>query len=209
MSNKEKENAMVKPDEFLALQVKEYSDNVALEELISRHSGICYSIYNKFFSASKKDEALTIKENKDYIIYKAAQTFNPESGSKFSTWLGNMVRYSCLTVCSSKNRIGDDAVDPEVLSTMEVFNESKSEFDSKNENSFISESVRDLIEQSSDHNGKRVVMMRYYHPDGDTKTFKEISASLGVSVQTVVNWHNKFVKFLKNKLTSGETLDIL
>ena len=50
---------------------------------------------------------------KDYLVYKAATTFNPDKKVKFSTWLGNYTRYHCLTLLSTKNR--QISMDDEVL----------------------------------------------------------------------------------------------
>jgi hypothetical protein len=37
-----------------------------------------------------------ISSDKDYLIYKSAVSYNPTKKIKFSTWLGNQVRYYCL-----------------------------------------------------------------------------------------------------------------
>ena len=36
-------------------------------------------------------------EDKDYVIYKAALEYKPESKAKFSTHLANKTKYMCLT----------------------------------------------------------------------------------------------------------------
>jgi DNA-directed RNA polymerase specialized sigma subunit len=51
--------------------------------------------------------------------------------------------------------------------------------------------------------------MRYLSNTQKVKTFKEIADHFGVSTQTVVNWHDKFLEFLRNKLKSDTILDIV
>ena len=64
-------------------------------------------------------------------------------------------------------------------------------------------------ETSSDETSKEVIKMRYFSEGKKVKTFKEIADHFGVSTQTVVNWHDKFLTFLKNKLKSESSLDII
>ena len=44
-----------------------------------------------------------VLSDKDYIIYKSAISYNPDYKIKFSTWLGNQVRYHCLNKINRDN----------------------------------------------------------------------------------------------------------
>ena len=82
-------------DTLLAQNVKDKDCENSLKELIERHSKLCYNIYQKYIPAMNAsgvfpDDALN---DKDYIIYKSACSYNPTKRTKFSTWLGNQVRY--------------------------------------------------------------------------------------------------------------------
>lgn len=193
-------------DTELSLMVRDKNDEAALAALIDRHSGICYRIYSKFFQNNSTARAIDVESDKDSLIYHAAKTFNPECGAKFSTWLGNVITYACLNACSYKKR--EVAVEDQVLNFLADSNHS-TEFAPSDKTADLIKHIRELVEMSGDDVSKEVIKMRYLSGDSKVKTFKEIAKNFGVSTQTVVNWHDKFISFLKNKLQSDNTLDIL
>ncbi len=191
-------------DNSLVKRVKEANDEGALSELISRHSGICHSIYHKYFSGNVGSDALDVKGNKDYLIYEAAKSFNPALGTKFSTWLGNIVTYACLNACARKKKYVP--IEDNLLSMLvETEGIKYTQYDENHRDTI--NYIRDIIEMSGEDKAKEVIEMRYLSGDRKPKTFKNIADHFGVSTQTVVNWHDKFIHFLKNKLTSEETCD--
>jgi RNA polymerase sigma factor (sigma-70 family) len=193
-------------DSHLASLVKESADTDALSTLIDRHSGICYKIYNKYFYNNKSSFAKDVEEQKDLLIYQAAKTFNPDFGTKFSTWLGNVITYACLNACNEQKK--ELSLDDDILKYLtDSYSNHESSFYIKEAE--ILNHIKDIIDMSSDETSKEVIKMRYFTDDKKVKTFKEIADHFGVSTQTVVNWHDKFISFLKNKLKSNTTLDIL
>ena len=85
-------------DLLLIREIKKSNCENSLKELIHRHSRLCFDIYHKYLPAIKASGMFpedAINE-KDYIIYKSAMSYNPEKKTKFSTWLGNQIRYNCL-----------------------------------------------------------------------------------------------------------------
>lgn len=193
-------------DTDLVNKVKNDADSEALTTLIARHSGICYKIYNKYFSNNFSTLAKDIEDEKDSLIYHAAKTFNPDFGTKFSTWLGNIITYACLNACNNnKKEILFDEDITKYLSDNH-FSEQASLIKKNKE---LLQYIEDIIEMSSDETAKGVIKMRYLSNTEKVKTFKEIADHFGVSTQTVVNWHDKFINFLKNKLKSDSNTDIL
>ena len=89
---------MKTPDDFLANEVKENECENSLVELIGRHSNLCYNICQKYMPVMHASGIFLddVLGDKDYIIYHSAKTFDPTRKTKFSTWLGNQVRYHCL-----------------------------------------------------------------------------------------------------------------
>jgi len=84
-------------DTQLTEKVKEFGDEVALIELISRHSGIYVNMVRKFGSKSLSYTQMgQILDEKDYNIYEAALDYD-ESRAKFSTHIANKAKYICLT----------------------------------------------------------------------------------------------------------------
>ena len=84
-------------DSALTEKIKESNDGEALNELISRHSGIYVDMLKKFgYRSLSENQISDIMGDKDYVIYKAALEYNPEK-AKFSTHLANKTKYLCLT----------------------------------------------------------------------------------------------------------------
>lgn len=193
-------------DADLADLVKNNANQEALSALIDRHSGICYKIYNKYFHNNTSTIAKDIEEEKDLLIYQAAKTFNPSFGTKFSTWLGNIVTYACLNACNEYKK--EMTLESDVLKYL-TDQHSNQEMSFIEKNNDIMSYIKNIIEMSNDQTAKEVIKMRYLSEGSKVKTFKEIADHFGVSTQTVVNWHDKFIGFLKNKLKSDSNIDIL
>ena len=191
-------------DEMLIQNIKNNSCNSSLLELITRHSGICFSIGKKFsnYGGVNLNE---INDNKDWIIYSAALSFKGDKGSKFSTWLGNQVKYYCLNLKNKTSRyIGAEDSTIEFLIN-QYYNDTKSS-DSKKE---TLNTISDLLDQVKDKNIKQAIHYRYFSNKNRILNYSEIGEILNVTPQTVLNWHNKFIDLAKKKLTSSNNTDII
>ena len=191
-------------DEMLIQNIKNNSCNSSLLELITRHSGICFSIGKKFSNYGGVD-LNEINDNKDWIIYSAALSFKGDKGSKFSTWLGNQVKYYCLNLKNKTSRyIGAEDSTIEFLIN-QYYNDTKSS-DSKKE---TLNTISDLLDQVKDKNIKQAIHYRYFSNKNRILNYSEIGEILNVTPQTVLNWHNKFIDLAKKKLTSSNNTDII
>ena len=90
----------------LVKNIQENSCDASLKVLINRHSALCVDISKKYSPALNASGISMgdIFDEKDYLVYKSALSFNPEKKVKFSTWLGNQVRYHCLNTINGNNR---------------------------------------------------------------------------------------------------------
>ena len=98
-------NNEINEDFDLIKNVLVKNDSNSLKELELRHSGICHKMIKKYYYnmvQSGIDPEDVIAE-KTYVIYKSIMNFNPEKNVKFSTWLGNQMRYHCLNTINKKN----------------------------------------------------------------------------------------------------------
>jgi len=93
-------------DEELTRKVKEEGCSESLSELINRHSPLCNSIYGKFAKAMGQTGAFPedILDDKSLIIFESAKSYDPTKPAKFSSWLGNQVRYRCLNAMKKYGR---------------------------------------------------------------------------------------------------------
>lgn len=179
--------------------VKSKNCNDSLIELVNRHSGVCFSIGKKYASVCGLD-LNDLNDNKYWIIFNALISFNPEKGSKFSTWLGNQVRFFCLNF-RNKNQRFLATEDKTLEYIMNINNHNNS---NKKE---IVNNIIDLFNQISDLNMKNAIYYRYFHNKDRILNYSEIAEILKVTPQTVLNWHNKFIKFAKKKLTNKTNIN--
>ena len=97
-------------------KVKVKKCSKSLNELISRHSPLCFNIYQRYVPAMMNSgiNIQDVYKERDFLIYQSAISYNPEKKTKFSTWLGNQVRYFCLNTMNKSNK-RDFAVDDSTL----------------------------------------------------------------------------------------------
>ena len=196
---------MTDPDTILVNKIKQDNCEESIKILINKHSPLCYKILQKFYpSLSKagytKDDVFN---ERYYLIYKSATSFNPSKKTKYSTWLGNYTRYHCLNILNSIKQ-KTISIEEEGVENM-LQNEEYQEERHRNTEEFVSY----ILDEMSDKRIKDIYMMRYFSKDGKKRTWKQIAKSVGVSSQTVINIHNKAKKILKVKLKSKNTLDFV
>lgn len=183
-------------DETLIKKVIQKKCNNSLKELVDRHSGMVFNIGKKYCASCGLD-LNDLNDNKYWIIFNAAQSFNPKKGSKFSTWLGNQIRFFCLNHKNKNTR----------LMTIEdnhlefFINEHNKKENSSNKKEVL-ENIVDLFNTISDPNTKKAIYYRYFSNKDRILNYAEIAKILDVTPQTVLNWHNKFIEFAKKKLTN-------
>ena len=183
-------------DEALIKNVINKQCNESLKELVNRHSGIIFNIGKKYCSSCNLDIS-ELNDNRYWIVFNAAKTFNNTKGSKFSTWLGNQVRFFCL---NHKNK--NSKLIPIENEHLEFFINNFSKNDEKVNQKEVINTIIDLFNQISDPNTKNAIYYRYFYNKERILNYSEIADILNVTPQTVLNWHNKFVDFAKKKLTN-------
>lgn len=177
------------------VKLKNCSDS--LVELVNRHSGVCFSIGKKYASVCGLD-LNDLNDNKYWIIFTALNSFDANKGSKFSTWLGNQVRFFCLNFKNKNQKFvpTEDKMLEYIMNIMGGHNNTN-----KKE---IVDNVIDIFNQISDPNMKNAIYYRYFFNKERILNYSEIANILNVTPQTVLNWHNKFIKFAKKKLTKDK-----
>jgi DNA-directed RNA polymerase sigma subunit (sigma70/sigma32) len=149
-------------------------------------------------------DPIELAKEKDYVIFKSALNFDASRNIKFSTWLGNQMRFHCLN-CMNKNN-----------TTISMENESIKLIMEKNQilntNSLLNkdncEYIFNLLDQLKDKRIVEIFKIRYFS-DKKTVSWSKIGRKLKISTQTVINLHNKTLRFLKNKLESTSFQDTI
>lgn len=182
-------------DETLIKKVINNQCNDSLKELVDRHGGMIFNIGKKYCNSCNLD-INELNDNKYWIIFNAAKSYNSEKGSKFSTWLGNQIRFFCLNFKNKNSKLV-----PIEDQHLEFFINDLQKHNKNNQKELVN-TIIDLFNEISDPNTKNAIYYRYFYDKERILNYSEIAEILKVTPQTVLNWHNKFINFAKKKLTN-------
>jgi RNA polymerase sigma factor (sigma-70 family) len=185
-------------DEVLIKKITTNQCSTSLNELVDRHSGMLFNIGKKYCAPCNLDLS-ELNDNKYWIVFQAASSFNPNKGSKFSTWLGNQVRFFCLNFKNKNSKLV-----PIEDSHLEYFINCKQALEKDTNQKNTINNIIDLFNQISDPNTKNAIYYRYFYNKERILNYSEVAKILNVTPQTVLNWHNKFINLAKKKLTNKE-----
>ncbi len=185
-------------DLALTERIKSDNDESALNELISRHSGIYVDMLKKFGGhCLTQNQVLDIMREKDYVIYKAALEYKPEK-AKFSTHLANKTKYMCLTQ-KTKNKNSKICGNFEEIQFFQKDENSTPDESCKTNDSF--NRILNLINKHKDKRLKTIFHERYFcGRRGKLKPWKEVAKKINLSAQGCINIHNKAIQEFSNKI---------
>ena len=187
-------------DELDIINKAKAGDEKSIKHLIDAHSGVCVNMYKKYLNPSFTSQYVQddIINSKDYIIYNSINSYDPSYGSKFSTWLANQVRFYCLN-CINKNK-KNQAVEVEDIENISEDQQPKSDFLENLKKSEFIKDLKHVVENYHEPKIKKMIQLKYFSEDSKPKSFTEVARLMSVTVQTTINWHNKFIKEAKKKL---------
>lgn len=183
--------------------------DLSLNALISRHSGIYYSMANRFFPEQR---VLTLNidrdlifDSKDFIIYQAALSFDETKGVKFSTHVGNQARYFCLgQINKSREFVPMESSDFENMFSDEDGVEIQEKIDVA-----LSGKVMEVIKEIPDERIYEIFKLRYLEAKGRrvtpwSKIYKKIphlrDKNKHLTIQGCINLHDKAMKEIRKKI---------
>lgn len=180
-------------DLSLIEKIKEQNDSGSLQSLIDRHSGIYKDIVNKTVANAAffidKNEIL---EEKDYYIYSAALKFDPQRNVKFSTYLANETRWRCLNIYNKQKKFQRESLDDNFYNRSD-----DSSFLKDVETQEYLTMIINLAKEQKDQRIKKIIDMRYGLTYNRPHGWKEVAASLKMSIQGCIDIHDKFIKKIK------------
>lgn len=188
----------------LIKKIKKDNCSESIKELENMHGGLCVKIIKKYINQlnSKNFSIEDMLKDKTYVVYQSALSFDPKKNVKYSTWLGNQIRYFCLnTLNKNKNNLCLDNENIRYLVEKKQIEENNTQMDqSKLDHIF------DIIHNMKDKRIEKIFKMRYF----DSKklnSWNAIGEKLHISTQTAINIHNKALEFLNKKITSKNLFD--
>ena len=185
--------------------IKNNQDSDSLQNLHVKHSGICMQMIKKYEPVLKNSGVNVddIYQDKIFVVYKSALNFNPDKNVKFSTWLGNQMRYHCLNILNKNNY--SISMDNENIKNILEKNQNIINYDLKNKES--SDLIFDILEQIKDQRVIKIFKLRYFTDKNKKLSWHKIAEKVDLSTQTVINIHNRYLKFLNNKMNSKNLFD--
>ena len=185
-------------DSALTALIKAENDEDALDELISRHSGIYVDMLKKFgMNCLTHNQVSDIMKDKDYVIYRAALEYD-ESKAKFSTHLANKTKYMCLTQ-KTKNKNSRISANFEEVQFAQKDKGHTPDEECKLNDSFSR--IINLINKHKDKRLKTIFHQRYFcGRGGKLKPWKDVAKTLNLSAQGCINIHNKAIKEIGSRI---------
>lgn len=181
-------------DLYLINQVKETGSSEAFREITQRHSGLYLqvldnSLPSEQFPLQKED----FRAEREFYIYDAVMKFEPSKGMKFSTYLGQTIKWKCLTLRHRGNDKDTCSLEP-LSSYME-----EQEYLPPQRKEQI-EKIFQYAENFPDETVRNVVLARYN--DGrKTLSWKKVADKVGISSREANLAYQKFVKEAKKDLS--------
>jgi RNA polymerase sigma factor (sigma-70 family) len=189
-------------EEVSLIQKAKSGDNDSMVEIIKRHSGICVNVYKKYINIPNLSGCISddIVSSKDFVIYNSVKTYDPSQGSKFSTWLANQMRYYCLNTINKSSKLvpTEDTLLNNIIEKKHNDESILYEKDEKEKEKEKLESVKKTLASLENKKIKECIERIYFSKEGNKKTYTQVAKEMSVTVQTVINWHNKFLKLIKN-----------
>lgn len=159
------------------------------------YGDLFYKICHKYRFALEKngvsfDEVLEEKYN---LLFKCVRSFNPDKGSKFSTWVANQAKYLCLNkLAKFKNHLKEENFNFDTLPALPSINETDFE---------MVKVARGFIDNLEDRRAVDIFKLRY-GADRKNLCWKNVGKKLKISSVTARKIHNKTLSLLKAKIKS-------
>lgn len=192
-------------DLSLVKKIKSKNCNDSFIKLSSSYENFYFSIAKKYTPAllkmgMSKDD---IKSEQYYILYKAISSFDAKQKTKFSTWFCNCSRYHFLNYINSNKKY---VVSEE--KTIDFFN-NKDILLVVDKNCDMLDYLNSLLSSFKDKRVYDVYKLRYFSNNEKLTTWNKIAKKLGMSTQTAINLHEKARLFLKTKIQSKNSFDLI
>jgi DNA-directed RNA polymerase specialized sigma24 family protein len=187
-------------DEDLVEQIqKGHYTEECLNVLIDRHSGLCINLINGYVSKHHNDSLRQeLIQEKDFQIYNSALKYKSDKGSKFSTYLGNEIKWKCLNIYNSAKRKPSIPVEENVIDYLSYHAKDKNSSEEDNE---IFSTVISQSRKHPDERVGRIFQLRYVEgQNNNVMPWKKVSSHLGMSIQGCINIHDAALEFFKYKI---------
>ena len=188
-------------DNYLVERIRISNCESSLKELIKRHSALCFKIIQKYSSTfyANNIDIMEASSDKNLIIWNSAKSFSVDKNVKFSTWLANQMKYSCLNAINRKTKDRLVTTEDEILDVLK-----NSITEDADDNLF--EFADNILSQLKDIRIKKIFSMRY-SSRCKKPSWCAVAEKMKISTQTAINLHNRGIEVLRKKIKSEKFLD--
>ena len=188
-------------DNYLVERIRLTNCEKSLDELIKRHTALCFKIIKRYASTfyANNIDITEASTDKNLIIWNSAKSFSAGKNVKFSTWLANQVKYSCLNALNKKSKDRLISTEDEILDVLK-----EKSLEETDDNLF--EFTNNILNQLKDQRIKQIFSMRY-STHYKKPSWCTVAKQLKVSTQTAINLHNRGIEVLRKKIKSEKFLD--
>lgn len=191
----------------LIRNVRENNCSDSIMELQSRHQGLLCKVAKKYSGYAEISGTYfnNFVQDFPFVVNEAVREYDENREIKFSTYLGNTMKFHCLNTINGEAEfaaVKQTATYEDrgyILPDCEIV-------DNTQEDNL--EYISNLLSQVKNPKIKDIIRLRYMSGT-KRKTFKQLSKLTNLSIQGVKNLHDQFVEFVRKKLKSGQTSDII
>lgn len=177
-------------DEQLVEKIKKDADSDAIETLLERHGPLVIHTIGKYSKPLESHGLSTedLVDEKHFLIYSAANSFNPTKGVKVSTWIASSVRYYVLTLLRKVER------KPTVPLNEDIFKIAQD-----SDEGIVLSAIQSL-DNYGDRRVKKVFDIRYFSRDKKPCSWKSVAKTMGLTVKTVQLLHQRGLNTILNEI---------
>ena len=187
------------PDETLISYIKESSIRVndAISTLTERYQKLVSSMVTRFSSKNLEQcDKDCFLGNKEYHVYRAAKSFDPERKTKFSSHLSNEVKFAALNAKKTRSQ-NEIPTDNATLFHLIDKNHQPEDLDFKRLD--LLPIIQQEISSLSDKRAREILTLRYSTEKKNVPWYK-IAAKVGLSIQGCINVHDAATNKLKLRI---------
>ncbi len=188
-------------DVDLIKKVKEEQDSTALNELVTRHTGIYIDILKRYTSHAAQTRTDMAIEKQDMMsdktlnIYLYALDYDPNKNMKFSVYLGKRLKWDCIgaynnSICSREIGTSDfpDLPDDKISSDEET--------------------IKFIVESTSEIQDERFLeIFKLRHMQDKPVSWKKIGKVIGMTSEGARKVYNHNVEFLRNRIKKEQLIN--
>jgi len=185
--------SIYKTDRECVAEIKDHHDTEALKTLVTRHSGIYLNMIHSLIPENQSNFTKSeLIAEKDAFIYQCALDFNPKIKIKFSTFVGNRIKWKCLNLHNVARRRKQEPLEtaPEPASFSCLYENVEA--------SELKNIINRVLKNYPDKRANKIFHLRYI--DGQKNKvmpWRKIAKRLDMSIQGCINIHNKLIKTIK------------